>query len=138
MQTDEVEITVGGRSFTVPADDRLQQLANYRTNQCFRQEVERTGYFRIAGLDGDRLTFDTNLDIGPIRSTTLFVPKGQTATSVRLTPNRCDAHALAEDKQGTYFPVPVTVNGLTADYSVAVSQDLRGRLYRLYAKLCGL
>lgn len=136
--TNEVELTVGGATFTVPADDRLGQLAKYRANQCFRQDVEREGFFRITGLEGDRLTFETDLDIGVIRSTTLFIPADQRSNSVRLTPNRCDAHALAEDKQGTYFPVPVTVAGRTADYSVAADQQLRGQLYRLYAKLCGL
>ena len=138
-QTDTVELTIDERTFTVPADDRLDQLAKYRANQCFRQDVERQGSFRITGLDDDRLTFETDLDIGPFRSTTLFIPQDQTGASVRLTPNRCDAHALAEDKQGTYFPVPVTLpDGRTQDYSVAVSQDLRGELYRLYARLCGL
>jgi hypothetical protein len=134
----EVELTVDDRSFTIPAHDRLGQLAKYRQAQCFRQEVERAGSFTITGLDGDRLIFETDLDIGAIRSTTLFIPEDQTNTSVRLTPNRCDAHALAEDKQGTYFPVPVRVGDRSADYSAAVSAQIRGQLYDLYAKLCEL
>lgn len=135
----EVVLVIDDQRFTVPADDRLGQLAKYREAQCFRQDVERAGQFEVTGLEGDRLLFETNLDVGPIRSTTLFIPTDQAAGSVRLTPNRCDAHALAEDKQGTYFPVPVTLpDGRTSDYNVAVSQKLRGQLYRLYARLCGL
>ncbi len=137
--TDEVILTIGGRRFTLPAADTLGQLAKYRDNGCFRQDVERTGGFTITGLTADIMRFSTNLTVGPMRSTTLFIPRAQTRTSVRLTPNRCDAHALAEDKQGTYFPIPVTLpDGRTQDYVAGVDQQLRGQLYRLYARLCGL
>lgn len=137
--TDEVILTIDDRRLTLPATDTLGQLATYRDNACFRQDVERTGEFRITGLTGDVLGFTTDLTVGPMRSTTLFIPRAQTTDSVRLTPNRCDAHALAEDKQGTYFPIPVTLpDGRTQDYVAGVDQRLRAQLYRLYARLCGL
>lgn len=136
---DQVTLTIDDRATTVPAVDKLGQLAKYRDNQCFQQEVDKQGGFRITGLDDDRLSFDTALQIGPIGSTTLFIPVDQTADSVRLTPNRCDAHALAEDKQGTYFPVPITLpDGRTRDYRAGVDPQLRTELYRLFARMCGL
>jgi len=58
---------------------------------------------------------------------------------VRLRPNRCDAHALGEDKQGTYFDVEVTLaDGRSGPYTFTVDQEQRGQLYRLYARMCGL
>ncbi len=136
---DEVMLTIDDRQVTLPADDRLGQLAKYRAAQCFEQEVDRAGGFRVTGLDGDRLTFATALQVGTIGSTTLFIPVEQDGDSVRLTPNRCDAHALAEDKQGTYFPVPLTSpEGVSGEYVAGVDQVLRGELYQLYARLCGL
>lgn len=137
--SDEVVLTIEDRRVTVAATDTLGQLAKYRAAACFRQEAQTLGGVRITGLDGDVLRFATDLEIGPIRSTTLFIPTRQTADSVTLTPNRCDAHALAEDKQGTYFPVPVTLpDGRTQDYIAGVDARMRGQLYRLYARVCGL
>lgn len=137
--SDQVVLTIEDDRFTLPAADKLGQLAKYRDSGCFRQDVERTGGFTITGLTGDIMEFSTDLDVGPMRSTTLYIPREQTQSSVRLTPNRCDAHALAEDKQGTYFPVPVTLpDGRTQDYVAGVDRQLRGQLYRLYARLCGL
>lgn len=135
----EVTLTIDDQETTLPAADTLGQFARYRSDQCFQQEVAASGGFRITGLEGDRLTFTTALAIGPVGSTTLFIPKGQTADSVRLTANRCDAHALAEDKQGTYFPVPVTLpDGRTQDYRAGVDPALRAQLYELFARMCGL
>ena len=58
---------------------------------------------------------------------------------VVLRPNRCDAHALAEDKQGTYFPVSVTLpDGRSGDYTMTVDQQTRVGLYRCSRKQCGL
>lgn len=135
----EVVLTVDGHERTLPADDRLGQLADYRAGQCFRQQVEAAGGFRFTGLAGRLLAFETDLPIGSIGSTTLFIPVDQTADSIRLTPNRCDAHALAEDKQGTFFDVPVTLpDGRTQTHRAGVESQLRGGLYRLYARMCGL
>lgn len=135
---DEVVLTVDGEEMTVAADDRLGQLAAYRKTQCFSQLVQAAGDVRVTGLRGDRLQFDTGVEIRSFGSTTLFVPTELGSDSVRLTPNRCDAHALAEDKQGTYFPVAVTIDGRTGEYTIGVDPQLRNRLYALYARMCGL
>jgi hypothetical protein len=58
---------------------------------------------------------------------------------LRLRPNRCDAHALADDKQGTYFPVDVVLpDGRSGRYRLGVDPQTRAQLYRFYARECGL
>lgn len=56
-----------------------------------------------------------------------------------IAPERCDAHAIAEDKRGTFFPLQIsTDDGRTGTYYVAVSDALRGEIYSYYADFCGL
>jgi hypothetical protein len=143
--SDEVEITVDGRQWTVPAQDTLGQLARYQAAQCFRQEVERVATLRVIGLVGDALQLEARGDVtlGEFGTTTLFRPRDPLSLTrgrqVRLTPNRCDAHALADDKQGTYFPLTVTLpDGRSGQYVLGVDARTRSRLYDFYARTCGL
>jgi hypothetical protein len=65
-----------------------------------------------------------------------------TAASViplRIIPNRCDAHAIAEDKRGTFFAFEVSTSDDAAGrLFVGVSDDVRASLYEYYAEYCGL
>lgn len=143
--SDEVRLTVDGKELTRPAEDALGQLGKYVESQCFRQEVEELGRISATGLNGDVLELQVN---GPIRvtevgTTTLFRPRDPKAPAkgepLRLRPNRCDAHALADDKQGTYFPLTVQLpGGRSGLYRLDVDQQLRSELYRFYAQECGL
>lgn len=143
--SDEVRLIVGRQEMTLPATDTLGQMAKYVQAQCFRQEVERLGRISVTGLDGDVLELNVS---GPIRvmevgTTTLFRPRNPQApasgTPLRLRPNRCDAHALADDKQGTYFPLTVQLpGGVAGSYRLGVDAQLRNELYRFYAQECGL
>lgn len=143
--TDEVRLTVDGEERTLPATDTLGQMAKYVAAQCFRQEVERLGRISATGLRGDVLQLTVN---GPIRvrevgTTTLFRPRDPQAPlagePLRLRPNRCDAHALADDKQGTYFPLTVELpGGRQGAYRLGVDPQLRNELYSFYARECGL
>lgn len=66
---------------------------------------------------------------------------GTTSTQVlEITPSRCDAHALAEDKVGTLFPVHLTAPGLPADASfhLPISDRARGDLRAFFAPHCGI
>jgi hypothetical protein len=144
-ESDEVELSVDGRQWTLPAQDTLGQLARYQAAQCFRQDVERVGSLRVTGLAGDRLQLEARGDVrlGEFGTTTLFRPADPMAAArgahVRLLPNRCDAHALADDKQGTYFPLTVTLpDGRSGSYVLAVDERTRAELYALYAKVCRL
>ena len=59
--------------------------------------------------------------------------------TLAYAPNRCDAHAIAEDKRGTIFPVAVTTSdGFSGHLYVASSVELRGALYDFVRTTCGL
>lgn len=71
----------------------------------------------------------------------LVVDAKTPATGIRLavTPNRCDPHAVEEDKRGTFFPFDVeTSDGRSGTIYVAVSDEVRRSLYEFYADYCGL
>ena len=56
---------------------------------------------------------------------------------IALVPNRCDAHAVAEDKRGTFIPFEVTSDsGLAGTYFVRVPDEEKGKLYAFYADYC--
>ena len=66
---------------------------------------------------------------------------GTTSTQVlEITPSRCDAHALAEDKVGTLFPVHLVAPGLPEDASfhLPISDRVRGDLRSFFAPHCGI
>jgi hypothetical protein len=103
------------------------------------------------GADGT-ITLDT------IHSTTLLNPAGGDGIGVPeldlgiaidkdgpaevripLVPNRCDPHALAEDKIGTRMPLYVTApDGSTGRFVLAASDELRAQMYAFYTAFCGL
>lgn len=143
--SDEVRLTIDGEEYTLPADDTLQQMAKYVEAQCFRQDVEQTASITATGLKGDVLhvVVDGPVTIAEVGTTTLFKPRDPhalaTGDPLRLLPNRCDAHALADDKQGTYFPLTVALpDGRLGSYRLGVDPQLRNALYRFYARKCGL
>jgi len=55
-----------------------------------------------------------------------------------LTPARCDAHAIADDKQGTLFRIAVTVDGAPGTVTVVADAETRAALYDAYTRACGL
>jgi hypothetical protein len=103
------------------------------------------------GADGT-ITLDT------IHSTTLLNPSGPDGIGVAeldlgitidkdgpaevripIVPNRCDPHALAEDKIGTRMPLYLTApDGTTGRYVLSASDELRAQMYAFYTNYCGL
>jgi hypothetical protein len=62
-----------------------------------------------------------------------------TVIRLRLVPSRCDPHAVAEDKRGTFFPLDVsTDDGRSGTIYVGVSDAVRGSLYEFFSDYCGL
>lgn len=57
---------------------------------------------------------------------------------VPFVPNRCDAHALAEDKVGTIIPILVDAGEGPVRWLLVLPDDLRAALYAYYAATCGL
>lgn len=53
-------------------------------------------------------------------------------------PGRCDAHAIAEDKRGTIFPINVTTSaGLSGILYLASADDVKVALYDFARRACG-
>lgn len=63
---------------------------------------------------------------------------GPRAIEVHYVPARCDAHAIAEDKQGTLLPMRVLVGATPGSITLPVDSDLRSQIYRTVARICGL
>jgi hypothetical protein len=58
---------------------------------------------------------------------------------VPIVPNRCDPHALAEDKIGTRMPLYVTLpDGSDGRLVLAASDELRAQMYQFFSDYCGL
>jgi hypothetical protein len=56
-----------------------------------------------------------------------------------VVPARCDPHAVAEDKRGTFFPLEVeTSEGLIGRIFVPVSDAVRASLYDFFGDYCNL
>ena len=101
---------------------------------------------------------DGTVTIETISSTTLLNPAGPDGIGVNqlplgievnaggpreirvpIVPNRCDPHALAEDKIGTRMPLYVTLpDGTEGRYVLAASDELRGQMYAFFSAYCGL
>lgn len=80
------------------------------------------------GVATDELTLDATLSAS-----------GPAELRVPLLPNRCDAHALAEDKVGTIIPFLVDVGREDpVRWLLILPDDLRAALYGYYAAYCGL
>lgn len=150
---DQIALTVDGERVVIPAADPMGQLDEYIDQRCFEQAVDRTAELRIDEVSRDGIVVFTrpgDATIGELGDTILFAPVDPQAIvaapgdrartrNVVLRANRCDAHALGEDKQGTYFGVEVTLpDGRTGEYTMGVDQRMRGQLHDLYARLCEL
>ncbi len=56
-----------------------------------------------------------------------------------LVPSRCDPHAVAEDKRGTFFGVHSRVDGVEQPvFYVAAGDQLRGALHEFVGESCGM
>ena len=148
-----VSLRIDGSEVVLDAPDTLGQVGEYVAQACFAQEVAAIARIEVVGVtdEGLRMLIEPGpAQIGRLAATILFAPADLDAIAalpgsrgglreVVLRPNRCDAHAVGEDKQGTYFDVDVTLpDGRSGPYTVGVDPQQRGQLYRLYARLCGL
>ena len=64
--------------------------------------------------------------------------EGAMSIPLLLTPARCDAHALADDKQGTIFRVSVVVDGTPGTVTIVADPATKAALYDAYTRACGL
>jgi len=71
----------------------------------------------------------------------LTVDAASSPSTIRLlvVPARCDPHAVAEDKRGTFFPLEVqTSEGASGRIYVPVSDEVRASLYEFFGDYCAL
>lgn len=90
----------------------------------------------VHGSDGARatslsLTLDAQGEEGEGTATGVSIP-------LLITPARCDAHALADDKQGTLFVVDVVLDGEAGSVTIVADPATRAALYDAYARACAL
>ncbi len=68
----------------------------------------------------------------------IILSKGEVrVVPVRLSAARCDAHAIAEDKQGTIFPLELALGTNRGVATVAADSATRSQLYDAFSALCG-
>lgn len=107
-------------------------------------DVEPTGAagsIEIAGVRGTTLLQPADAGVSTPELDLGFVVSAESPPELRvpLLPNRCDAHALAEDKVGTIIPFLVDVgHDEPVRWMVILPDDLKGALYGYYAAYCGL
>lgn len=64
---------------------------------------------------------------------------GRGVIHLLVVPSRCDPHAVAEDKRGTFFALEVsTSDGLSGRIFVPMSDSVRESLYEFFGDYCGL
>lgn len=64
---------------------------------------------------------------------------GPSEVRIAFVPNRCDPHALMEDKVGTIIPLYVTTARTSQTrWMLPVTEDQRGDFYAFFAAYCGL
>jgi hypothetical protein len=82
----------------------------------------------LAPADGTTWPLDTTVRGGDAPLT----------VTLDAVPARCDPHAIAEDKRGTFLPVVLSVtDGPSGTVSVPSSDELRLALYEFIAARCG-
>ncbi len=74
-------------------------------------------------------TIQLGMDIGAATSPVIY--------DLLVVPARCDPHAVAEDKVGTLFRFHVVTDRDTGLFTLAVSDQVRGELYRFVSDWCG-
>lgn len=58
--------------------------------------------------------------------------------TLRVVPGRCDAHAIAEDKQGTVLRIGVVVDGESGTLVLPAPAERREELLAFVAEACGI
>lgn len=87
----------------------------------------------VNGADGARVT-----SMPLFASTDNGGDTGAVSIPLVITPARCDAHALADDKQGTLFVVEALLDGEPGSVTIIATPATRAALYDAYTRACGL
>jgi len=101
-----------------------------------------TGSLRVMSVDDTVLLAVVDAAGEKVQSLPLDATvRGSDAASVitvRFVPNRCDPHAVLEDKRGTFLPLNVeTESGAAGVIFVGVTDAVRGAIYDYVGDYCG-
>ena len=94
--------------------------------------VTATVLLALVDPDGN---YSQRYDVGRV------LERGGDSSDLRIAvvPNRCDVHAVAEDKRGTFIPFEATIDdGPAGTYFVAMPDEEKGTLYAFYADYCAV
>lgn len=100
-----------------------------------------TGSVEIVGVRGTTLLqpADAGVSTPELALGVVLSADGPAELRVPLLPNRCDAHALAEDKVGTIIPFLVAAEGTEpVRWMMILPDELKGALYGYFAAFCDL
>lgn len=122
---------IGPASYPAPADLVIEVGPTGQPGTVTVDAIRSTTLLNPAGPDGVGASeLPLGIELGPDGPRELRVP---------LVPNRCDAHAIAEDKIGTRMPLTVTTDdGVTGRYVLDADDELRAAMYAFYSAYCGL
>lgn len=96
--------------------------------------IERANATVLLALAGEGGRSETTLELG----TVVDADAKPSVIPLHLVPSRCDPHAVAEDKRGTFFPLVVsTAEGESGTMFVPVSDEVRVSLYEFVQDYCG-
>ena len=133
-------VTLAGLRSADPSEPALLEV---RAESRLSQQDGGSGGLRIRSVESTVL-FNA-VDASGVPSTSGEVglelrPGDAEATAlVPIVPNRCDPHALAEDKVGTLFVFATEVDGGRAGtLTLPASPELRAELYAYFTRACGL
>ncbi|MBO9555250.1 hypothetical protein [Cellulomonas sp.] len=92
----------------------------------------------VTGVDGTVLLAPADGSTGwPVDVTTS--DGARRTVPLLVVPTRCDAHAVAEDKRGTFFGVHTRVGGVDQPvFYVGADDTLRGALHDFVGTACGM
>ena len=134
------------RHASITAVDALDWIPGTRSPAVLGIVIDPTGADGTLEITSARDTVLFALlaaDGSPSSSESLDIVIGpdsrETIVRLELVPNRCDPHAVAEDKRGTFFPLEVsTSEGATGTVWIPVSAGVKGELYAFVASWCGV
>lgn len=108
----------------------LQLTPSSAPGELHLETIEGTNLLALLDDDGTQVD-ERSLDL------TVSADSPPQQLVLRLEPTRCDPHAIAEDKQGTLFPLVFTTSeGEGGKVRIAAPDAIRSQLYAFVADFC--
>lgn len=99
-------------------------------------ETAGGGSARVTGIRPTNLLMFDGLGGAPLPLDIDTASAGVGVVALPLLPQRCDPHAVQEDKRGTVFTVDVEIDGEPGVIELAADEELRGRILAWVSTWC--